>query len=173
MMEEVKPHQCTLVPDSPEALTSHARWDTLAHRHFLLEVIQRLQGAGIRIESHTHNHPDMRTLSMEQMEAECVQADSLIEQRLGRRPRYFAYPFGYHNRAARDFAGNRYSGTVTTELRPLHKQVDCAALPRLDSYYLQSEGMIRNIESPRVRCYLAARNVLRNLRGSQCRAGCD
>ena len=48
MMEEVKPDQCTLVPDAPEALTSHAGWDTLKHKHFLLETIQRLQEAGIR-----------------------------------------------------------------------------------------------------------------------------
>ena len=48
MMEEVKPDQCTLVPDPPEALTSNAGWDTMAHRHFLLETIQRLQAAGIR-----------------------------------------------------------------------------------------------------------------------------
>ncbi len=48
MIETVKPDQCTLVPDPPEALTSSAGWNTLAHKHFLLEVIQRLQSAGVR-----------------------------------------------------------------------------------------------------------------------------
>ena len=48
MVEEVKPTQCTLVPDSPEALTSNAGWHTIKHKHFLLEVIQRLQAIGIR-----------------------------------------------------------------------------------------------------------------------------
>jgi pyridoxine 5-phosphate synthase len=48
MIEEVKPAQCTLVPDPPDALTSNAGWDTLKHKHFLLDVIQRLQEAGVR-----------------------------------------------------------------------------------------------------------------------------
>lgn len=48
MIEEVKPAQCTLVPDPPEALTSNAGWDTVKHRHYLLEIIQRLQAVGVR-----------------------------------------------------------------------------------------------------------------------------
>ncbi|MFK7969230.1 MAG: pyridoxine 5'-phosphate synthase [Bacteroidia bacterium] len=48
MIEEVKPAQCTLVPDPPEALTSNAGWDTKTHKHFLLEIIQRIQAAGVR-----------------------------------------------------------------------------------------------------------------------------
>jgi pyridoxine 5-phosphate synthase len=48
MIEEVKPAQCTLVPDPPGALTSDSGWDTKTHRHFLLEVIQRLEEAGVR-----------------------------------------------------------------------------------------------------------------------------
>ena len=48
MIEEVKPAQCTLVPDAPDALTSNAGWDTLKHRHFLMEVIQRIKTAGVR-----------------------------------------------------------------------------------------------------------------------------
>ena len=48
MIEEVKPDQCTLVPDPPGALTSNAGWDTLHHKHFLLDIILRLQAAGVR-----------------------------------------------------------------------------------------------------------------------------
>ncbi|MEZ4772133.1 MAG: pyridoxine 5'-phosphate synthase [Bacteroidia bacterium] len=48
MVEMVKPAQCTLVPDPPEALTSNAGWNTIGHKYFLLDVILRLQAAGIR-----------------------------------------------------------------------------------------------------------------------------
>ncbi len=48
LMEEVRPAQCTLVPDPPEALTSNQGWNTLKHKHFLLDIIQRLQDLGIR-----------------------------------------------------------------------------------------------------------------------------
>jgi len=137
------------------------------------DELEALHAAGVRIESHTHTHPDMRSLSIERMQAECEQADSMIEHRLGRCPQYFAYPFGYHNRKVRDFVRDRYRGTVTTELIPLAKDPDPAALPRLDSFYLQSPLMMRNFGSLPVRSYLAVRNVLRNWKGSQCRADCD
>lgn len=45
---EVKPHQVTLVPDPPEALTSNAGWNTQKHEQFLSEVIARFTKAGIR-----------------------------------------------------------------------------------------------------------------------------
>jgi pyridoxine 5-phosphate synthase len=45
---QVKPEQATLVPDPPEALTSNAGWDTVAHADFLLEVIAELKNQGIR-----------------------------------------------------------------------------------------------------------------------------
>ena len=135
--------------------------------------IEQLHDAGIAIESHTHTHPDMRTLSVAQMEDECGMADAIIEKNLGRRPAYFAYPFGFHTRQARQFAAMHYKGAVSTELRMLGQQEDPAAIPRIDSYYLQSGTSVRNIDSPLVRGYLAARNILRNWRGSQCAADCD
>ena len=48
MIEAVKPDQCTLVPDPPEALTSSAGWDTIVHKDFLQQVVGRLKAAGVR-----------------------------------------------------------------------------------------------------------------------------
>ncbi|HPA36893.1 MAG TPA: pyridoxine 5'-phosphate synthase, partial [Chitinophagales bacterium] len=44
----VQPHQCTLVPDAPNQLTSDHGWDTLHHFAFLQDKIARLKDAGIR-----------------------------------------------------------------------------------------------------------------------------
>ncbi len=44
-----KPHQVTLVPDAPSALTSDSGWDTLKHAEFLKVVIARFKAAGIRV----------------------------------------------------------------------------------------------------------------------------
>ncbi len=44
-----QPHQVTLVPDAPAALTSTGGWDTIAKESFLTEVVQTLQGVGIRV----------------------------------------------------------------------------------------------------------------------------
>ena len=135
--------------------------------------LEKLHEGGVLIESHTHTHPDMRTLTAGQMEEECETADNKIETRLGRRPEYFAYPFGFHNTMVRDFVRQRYQGTVTTELRRLGMNEDRAALPRIDTYYLQSGMYIRHIDSLAMRGYLAFRNILRTLKGSQCVSGCD
>jgi peptidoglycan/xylan/chitin deacetylase (PgdA/CDA1 family) len=129
--------------------------------------VERLVAGGVHIENHTHTHPDMRALSVEAMSAECEQSDALIAEHTGRRPRYFAYPFGYFGPAAQDFARARYHGTVTTELRALGEHEDPAALPRLDTFYLKSEEVLLRLASAPVQAYLSARSVLRTLRGSQ------
>lgn len=45
---KVKPHQVTLVPDSPTQLTSNAGWDTKNNLAFLSEVLESFNSAGIR-----------------------------------------------------------------------------------------------------------------------------
>ena len=43
------PHQCTLVPDSEQALTSDNGWDTITHQSFLVDICNELNEKGIRI----------------------------------------------------------------------------------------------------------------------------
>ncbi len=45
---KVKPAQVTLVPDSHDAVTSNAGWDTKKNKSFLKEVIAEFQSHGIR-----------------------------------------------------------------------------------------------------------------------------
>jgi len=49
MVVSNRPHQCTLVPDLPGALTSDNGWDTIAKKDYLIDVITELQEAGIRV----------------------------------------------------------------------------------------------------------------------------
>lgn len=49
LMKKIRPHQCTLVPDAPNALTSNEGWDTIKHQQFLLNTIQELQSYNIRV----------------------------------------------------------------------------------------------------------------------------
>ncbi|MBK8499847.1 MAG: pyridoxine 5'-phosphate synthase [Flavobacteriales bacterium] len=48
LVMDVRPHQVTLVPDPPDALTSNAGWDAQANKPFLKEVIARFKHEGIR-----------------------------------------------------------------------------------------------------------------------------
>ena len=54
-----KPHQCTLVPDSPEVLTSDQGWDTVKHADFLKDITAQLQAAGIRVSIFVDANPKM------------------------------------------------------------------------------------------------------------------
>ncbi|WP_211345481.1 pyridoxine 5'-phosphate synthase [Stella humosa] len=49
MVCEVAPHQCTLVPDPPEALTSNAGWQVAPNRTLLGETTARLRAAKVRV----------------------------------------------------------------------------------------------------------------------------
>ncbi len=56
---EVRPDQVTLVPDSHDAITSNAGYDTLRHRAFLTEVIATFKRAGIRTSLFVDPRPEM------------------------------------------------------------------------------------------------------------------
>ncbi|HRH42669.1 MAG TPA: pyridoxine 5'-phosphate synthase [Pyrinomonadaceae bacterium] len=49
MVLEVQPHQCTLVPDASNQLTSDHGWDTNIEKLFLTDVVGQLQEKGIRV----------------------------------------------------------------------------------------------------------------------------
>jgi pyridoxine 5-phosphate synthase len=48
MVIEVRPNQVTLVPDAHDAITSNAGWDTVKHRSFLKDVVERFREHSIR-----------------------------------------------------------------------------------------------------------------------------
>lgn len=48
LVKSVKPTQVTLVPDSPDALTSNQGWNTKVNLDFLSEIIDEFTTAGIR-----------------------------------------------------------------------------------------------------------------------------
>ena len=48
LVGRVRPHQVTLVPDAPDALTSSAGWDVVQHRSFLTDILGQLKEWGIR-----------------------------------------------------------------------------------------------------------------------------
>ncbi|MBD0386950.1 MAG: pyridoxine 5'-phosphate synthase [Nostoc sp. C3-bin3] len=49
IIRDVKPTQCTLVPDAPEAFTSDHGWDLVTNEFWLRPIIQELKELGIRV----------------------------------------------------------------------------------------------------------------------------
>jgi len=58
LVKKAKPHQVTLVPDPPEAITSNAGWDTITNKSFLQDVIAEFSEAGIRTSIFIDTNPD-------------------------------------------------------------------------------------------------------------------
>jgi pyridoxine 5-phosphate synthase len=48
LVMEVKPHQVTLVPDAPNAITSNNGWDTIKYQELLFDICQNFKKEGIR-----------------------------------------------------------------------------------------------------------------------------
>ena len=49
LVHEVRPEQCTLVPDAPDQKTSDHGWDVAAYKELLQRIIPPLRAAGIRV----------------------------------------------------------------------------------------------------------------------------
>ncbi len=56
---QVHPEQVTLVPDSPDAITSNAGWDTIKNAVFLREIVAKFNLAGIRVSLFVGTDPQM------------------------------------------------------------------------------------------------------------------
>jgi len=48
LVTKIKPNQCTLVPDSPDQLTSDHGWDLNQQGDFVQDICKQLNAAGIR-----------------------------------------------------------------------------------------------------------------------------
>jgi pyridoxine 5-phosphate synthase len=49
LVEQVRPHQCTLVPDTPDQATSDRGWDFAADRDDLAPIVSRIARTGCRV----------------------------------------------------------------------------------------------------------------------------
>ena len=126
--------------------------------------LEGLRADGWCIEAHTRTHPDLRRLEDGELEAELSGAVDVIEQRLGRCPRAFAYPYGYYDERVAQFAADRFDWAVTTNFRPLKVGEDRARVPRLDAYYFRELSVHQHFGRRRFSAYLSMRRALRLLR---------
>ena len=59
LIETVKPHQVTLVPDPPDAITSNAGWNTITHQEYLTQIIARIKTTGARVSIFLNPNPEL------------------------------------------------------------------------------------------------------------------
>ena len=73
-----------------------------ARRRMSAADLRDLQMAGVEIGSHTVSHRSMAELPVEEAAREARESKETLEQLLGRAVRYFAYPYGRFNAAAKE-----------------------------------------------------------------------
>lgn len=144
--------------------------------------VESLHAAGWQIEAHSVTHPDLRTLSPDALAEELDSPKREIEQRLGRLPRSFAYPYGLLDERVVEAVGQRYECAVTTRMASLpaapndsristtesETESDMLRIPRLDAYYLRQAAVQKlpgGFGGTPFRALMALRGALRRLRG--------
>jgi peptidoglycan/xylan/chitin deacetylase (PgdA/CDA1 family) len=92
----------------------------------------------INVGSHSLTHPDLPQLDSASLEQELVESRALLESRLSRSIRDFAYPNGNQNRAVVQAVSETYRSAVTTVCGPV--------TPKESAYMLRRIGATLNQE---------------------------
>jgi peptidoglycan/xylan/chitin deacetylase (PgdA/CDA1 family) len=146
------------------------RWPSLPEHAPTMQMlnwaeVEDLHAAGWVVEAHTATHPDLRRLTDDAIHEELERGDQAIQERLGRRPEIFAYPYGYWDERVRAIAATYYRYSVTAQMGALPSHVDDPhRVPRLETYYFRAPGIHSRFGTLLFSAYLAARAALRKLR---------
>ncbi len=66
--------------------------------HFTWELAKEMNDSGyVDIQSHTHTHEDMTSLTPEQLKYDLRMSRYLIEKNLNKKCEFLAYPYGFYN----------------------------------------------------------------------------
>lgn len=88
------------------------------------EQLKTMSDQGATIGAHTHRHPDLRRLGLDEVAVELATSDLLIESRLGLRPRHFCYPYGFWGRDADTVVRSRYETATLGAGPPITASTD-------------------------------------------------
>jgi peptidoglycan/xylan/chitin deacetylase (PgdA/CDA1 family) len=95
------------------------------------EEIRALESAGVAIGGHSVSHAVLPNLSLADARREIAGCRDAIAERLGRRPRHFAYPNGYHSAAVRRAVAEAgFETALTTEDRENSRGADLHRIRR-------------------------------------------
>jgi peptidoglycan/xylan/chitin deacetylase (PgdA/CDA1 family) len=89
------------------------------------DMVAEMVDSGLAtVGAHTHSHPDMRGLGVDEVEREIDQSNELIERRTGQVARHFAYPKGYWDPQAETVVRRHYQTAVLGAGQPVTGATD-------------------------------------------------
>ena len=128
------------------------------------DALGTLAESGWTIGSHTEHHPRLSTCAEAELEDELAGSAATIAERMGTRPRTFAYPYGDTSPRVRAAVARHYSVACSTSYRPVTSTTDPLDVPRLDAWYFRGREPFRGWGTPRFRRAVAWRHTLRQAR---------
>lgn len=139
---------CTHFASAGSALDVPELADQLAANRREMETLdwdrlRELSEGGVEVGSHTVSHPHLTQLTDAELEAQLVDSRRAMEDQLGRRCRFLAYPFGQDDpRVHRAAAAAGYEAAFTLAGAPHADRRNPWALPRVDLY--RNDGVLRS-----------------------------
>ncbi len=111
--------------------------------------IAALRDAGFTIGSHTHTHPTLAQMNEASIHDELRESSARLADRLGERPRTFAYPFGafgnFNDRTRQALMDDGFSVACTTVFGRNTGATDPLTLKRVRVSWCDGDGEIRRL----------------------------
>lgn len=130
------------------------------------DELGRLADEGLDLGAHGRTHPHLDRLGRAEQEDEIEGSAQDLEDRIGRTPTSFCYPYGDLDDSSTALVSDRYALACTTRLAILPAAPDPHRLPRLDAFYYQAPGRLESFGSLGFRAHLALRRTARGLRST-------
>lgn len=119
------------------------------------------------VQAHTRTHPVLTQLSPECVINELVGSKLDIEDRLGKRVRFFAYPYGRYNNGIYGLVREYFDAACCTSLSFAYLRSDRYLLERVDMYYFSGLLSSNIFWSPLQKPYLYLRKLIRKVHNKE------
>jgi len=128
------------------------------------DEILEMANNGIDFGAHTMTHPNLSEVSLERAIKEIGDSKAMIQRNLGKKVRFFAYPYGQQTEAIQDFVRGQFNGSFSTQLDCVSLQSKVHSLPRIEMYYFSKNNLFTLLGTRLFSHYVQLRHMLRSLR---------
>lgn len=100
--------------------------------HLSWDQVKEMSAGGMEFESHTYTHPDLRGQPVDYIVWQILASKEAIEERTGKRARFFSYPSGRYDQQVVDILRSaHFWGAVTVNQGVLHSSQHLFRLKRI------------------------------------------
>lgn len=128
------------------------------------EQIKEMARSVFDIQAHTQSHPILTKLPPALAGQEMAGSKAVIEERLGKQVRFFAYPYGRFDKRIYELAREQFAAACSTTLRYVDSASDRHMLERVDMYYFSGRFSSALFGYSGCRSYLRCRRFIREAR---------